>query len=286
MNRAANPSAQLDIHGARQQAIAALRTLSAGRSVADISYGEIASETGLPWQTVKRLLGPREAFAELLNGDGVQPVDTRDRILDAAARVFARKGFLAASLDEVAADTGLTKGAVYWHFKSKNELFFALLDSRFQQEFDQHLPEAMARDAAYTDPRDALKALLGGVVDRVEHDPDWPRLFLEFMGQAREPEIRERLARAYQDSWRLSAGLIAQQHQARGHTPPADPELMAVFWSALMDGLIMAWMINPERIKLDALMPRIVDMLWQGLNPAAPSATESPVSPASTRSKP
>ncbi|GAB3249524.1 TetR/AcrR family transcriptional regulator [Chitinimonas naiadis] len=272
MNRSATHTAELDIHEARQRAIQALRLLSAGKAAAEVNYGEIAAEAGLPWQTVKRLLGSREDFAGLLDGDAPQPVDTRDRILESAARVFAQKSYQGASLDEVAADAGLTKGAVYWHFKSKNDLFFALLDSRFQQEYDQHLPEALARESAHVDPKDSMKELLAGVLDRVKHDPDWPRLFLEFMGQARDPEVRNRLSSAYQDSWRMSAGLITHQHQLRGQTPPADPELLAVFWSALMDGLILSWLINPERIQLDSLMPRIVDMLWQGLAPQSPAS--------------
>lgn len=273
MTRSANlHPTELDANAARQKAIAALRALSQNKAAVDVNYGEIAAEAGLPWQTVKRLLGAREDFDTLLDGGTPEPVDTRDRILESAARVFAQKSFQGSSLDEVAADAGLTKGAVYWHFKSKSDLFFALLDSRFRQEFDEHLPEALARESAHADPKEGLKELLGSVVDRVEHDPDWPRLFLEFMGQAREPEVRKRLASAYEDSWRMSAGLIAHQHRLRGQTPPADPELMAIFWSALMDGLILAWQLNPERIQLDSLMPRIVDMLWRGLEPESNAA--------------
>lgn len=275
MNRPANyPAAELDAPAARLKALSALRVLSATKPAAEINYGEIAAESGLPWQTVKRLLGAREAFATLLDGGAPEPVDTRDRILESAARVFAQKSFQGASLDEVAADAGLTKGAVYWHFKSKSDLFFALLDSRFQTEFDEHLPEALAKESANADPKAGLKALLGSVLDRVKHDPDWPRLFLEFMGQAREPEIRERLAGFYAQSWRMSADLITHQHRLRGQTPPADPELMAIFWSALMDGLILAWQLNPERIQLDTLMPRMVDMLWRGLDPESPVASK------------
>jgi TetR/AcrR family acrAB operon transcriptional repressor len=266
------PAEALDATEARRRAIAALKSLATRKAVEDVNYGDIAAEAGLPWQTVKRLLGPRESLPSLLDDDAPEPVDTRDRILDSAARVFARKGFLGASLDEVAADAGLTKGAVYWHFSSKNELFFALLDSRFQQEYDEHLPQAMAEDAKFADPKEGLKALLGGILARVRQDPDWPRLFLEILGQTREPEVNERLASAYQASYAMSASLIERQHERRGQTPAADPALLAVFWSALMDGLILAWLVNPEKIDLETLVPRIVDLLWQGLAPrdAAP----------------
>jgi AcrR family transcriptional regulator len=269
----ANARDALDTPAARRIAMDALKRLATQRAVGDINYGDIAVEAGLPWQTVKRLLGPRETLPALLEGDVPEPVDTRDRILESAARVFARKSFQGASLDEVAADAGLTKGAVYWHFKSKNDLFFALLDSRFQREHDEHLPEAMAQEAAHQDPKEGLKALLGNVVARIKQDPDWPRLFLEIMGQTREPEISGRLATAYQASYRMSAELIERQHAARGQTPPASPALLATIWGALMDGLIIAWLVNPDQIDLEALMPQIVDVLWRGLDPAAAHPT-------------
>lgn len=257
----------IDIAATRRRALDAFKAVAARKPAAEVNYGDIAAEAGLPWQTVKRLLGPRENLPALLEGDVPEPIDTRDRILESAARVFARKSYQGASLDEVAADAGLTKGAVYWHFKSKNDLFFALLDSRFRYEYDEHLPEALAQDARYADPKEGLKAMLGGVLERVRQDPDWPRLFLEFIGQARDSEVSARLAEAYQASYRMSAELFERQHAARKQLPPGDSELMAITWSALMDGLIIAWLVNPDRIDLDALMPRIVDLLWQGLAP-------------------
>jgi len=258
----------MDAATARQRSMAALRRLAEKRPVESLNYGEIAGEAGLPWQTVKRVLGPRDGLAALLSGEASGPLDTRDRVLEAAARVFARKGFLGASLDEVAADAGLTKGAVYWHFKSKNDLFFALLDSRFQGTAEQHVPDAVSPEALAADPKDSLKSLLCGVLSRVKEDPDWPRLFLEFMSQAREPEVRERLATAYRQTYRISADVIAQQHAARHQSPPADPALLATFWSALMDGLVMAWLVNPDIVDLDKIVPQLVDLLWRGLDPA------------------
>src|SRR5437016_11788706 len=58
---------------------------------------------------------------------------TRTRLLDAAATVFARRGFAAASLDEVAEEASLTKGAVYSNFESKDDLIVALLDERLDR---------------------------------------------------------------------------------------------------------------------------------------------------------
>jgi TetR/AcrR family acrAB operon transcriptional repressor len=107
-----------------------------------------------------------------------------------------------------------------------------------------------------------------GVVGRIEADPDWPRLFLEFLSQAREPEVRARIGEAYTLAYTRSADIIRGMH-AKAEASSGDPEVLAIFWSALMDGLIIAWLANPDRIDLKSLMPRIVDLLWRGLAPAA-----------------
>src|SRR3954467_3710905 len=56
--------------------------------------------------------------------------DTRTKLLDAAAKVFAERGFANSSVDDVAAAAGMSKGAVYWNFDSKDDLIEALLDER------------------------------------------------------------------------------------------------------------------------------------------------------------
>ncbi len=63
---------------------------------------------------------------------------TRERLIDAAAVVFAQRGFEAASLDEVAAAAGYTKGAVYSNFASKTDLFIALIERRIEVQSAEH----------------------------------------------------------------------------------------------------------------------------------------------------
>src|SRR4051794_40496154 len=70
---------------------------------------------------------------------------TRDRLLDAAAKVFARRGYHQASLEEIAAEGGYSTGAVYSNFSGKEELFLALAD----REVDERVAEIRAvADAA------------------------------------------------------------------------------------------------------------------------------------------
>ena len=62
-----------------------------------------------------------------------QQEQTRIHVVEAAAHVFARRGFAASSLEQIAADAGYTKGAVYSNFASKDDLFLAVLDARYER---------------------------------------------------------------------------------------------------------------------------------------------------------
>ena len=194
-----------------------------------------------------------------------EPADTRERILTAAGHVFARKGYMAASLDEVAHAAGMTKGAIYWHFRSKSDLFFALLDYKFQLNIAP-VQDDLRIAAAAADPRRALTTLLQTVFGRLRADEDSPRLYLEFIGQARDNEMRERLSRFHNDGMMQVAGHIRTMQQAGLAPIHHDAATLAAFWSALFDGLMLAWIINPQADH-DGLVARIVDMLWHGVAP-------------------
>jgi AcrR family transcriptional regulator len=65
-------------------------------------------------------------------------LQTRERLLDAALQVFSRRGYYAASVDEIAAEAGYSKGAVYSNFSNKEELFLALIDRRFAKDAQEY----------------------------------------------------------------------------------------------------------------------------------------------------
>ena len=116
---------------------------------------------------------------------------TRASLLQAAARVYARSGFGGATLDEVAAEAGFTKGAVYSHFGSKENLLLALLE--------EHLASQVAEQIELFDrERTTWERPLAGSarwMERLEEDPDAFRLFVELWVYAqRDERLRERLA--------------------------------------------------------------------------------------------
>ena len=118
---------------------------------------------------------------------------TRRHLLEAAAIVFAQKGFHAATLDEVAAAAGFTKGAVYSNFKSKDDLFLALFDDRIERQFAVTIEVLEDGSHEMTEQLPRVRELLHG--GAFFWDDDWTTLYLEFVLYAmRNPEARAKLA--------------------------------------------------------------------------------------------
>ena len=117
----------------RDKLMASLRQLSQHTPMQDISASQLAQAAQVSVEVVLNTLGAAENYPALLAYEHPNNV-TRERILSAAMTVFAQKGWQKTSLDEVASAAGMTKGAIYWHFRNKNDLFFALLDARLQKD--------------------------------------------------------------------------------------------------------------------------------------------------------
>ena len=105
--------------------------------------------------------------------------ERREQILRAAARAFARAGFAATSLDDVAQEAGITRAILYRHFESKADLYRAVLD-----QAQRRLAEATGAPAFTKDSID-------GLLDAAAEDPDGFRLL--FQHAAREPEFRAQM---------------------------------------------------------------------------------------------
>jgi AcrR family transcriptional regulator len=162
---------------------------------------------------------------------------TRARLLEAAAAVFSERGFEAASLDEVATEAGLTKGAIYSSFSSKEDLFFEVLEARTQQRLAG--ARLVVGDGG---PAAAGHALGERLAAFTADDPMWHLAFLEFWAASvRGPrengeELRER-RREFRDE-------IADELVRAGVDEHADQ--LAVLILALSNGLAVERAIDAE----------------------------------------
>src|SRR5437899_2383732 len=122
--------------------------------------------------------------------------ETRARLLDAAEEVFVRDGYESAQLDEIAARADRSKGAVYTHFKSKEDLFLALFENRTRS----YIGRVVTSLQKCTNRKQSLEAFREFYVG-LEQDRMWPILTLEFKLYAlRHPESKERFRKAFEMS--------------------------------------------------------------------------------------
>jgi AcrR family transcriptional regulator len=168
---------------------------------------------------------------------------TRQRLLQAAGEVFALRGYDRASLDDVAAAAGLTKGAVYSSFASKDDLFYALMRERVDERLAL-VTAAVERQATVSD---MTREAGSGLAQLMSSQLDWHLLFIEFWARAvRDPELHEEFAHER----RTVRGVIARFLQARaveaGVTLPAPVDQLAVAVLALSNGIAIEHLADPD----------------------------------------
>ena len=173
---------------------------------------------------------------------------TRQQLLDAAATVFARRGYAAASVDEIADAAGYTKGAVYANFETKQDLFLALMDRQTAQQ-----EQALARLAQPGRPVGEAMTDLGQVA--APTDPEawqWGLLTLEFLLYAlREPSLRAQLAERFESMRQYLAEQLAPYVAARGGAPRLDARDLAIVAMALSTGLGVQATVEPTALSAD-----------------------------------
>lgn len=230
--------------------VRALKHLAQSRPVAHVTFTDVAREAGVSPQTAMRHLKSKAHMASLV-GAQFLPVDTRSRLLQAAAEVMAEKGYAGATLDEIASRAGLTKGAIYWSYASKTELFLDLVDYRANADW--------SRVMAFVDvslkqvqPAAALRRLLLLVLQKSDADRDWPRLYLEFLAQTREPAVLERLQRYQREGLASITAIVARLQQAGAIPMSRDPERLARLIAALFDGIVVGRLLEGDNASSEA----------------------------------
>jgi AcrR family transcriptional regulator len=183
---------------------------------------------------------------------------TRERLIDAAAAVFAQRGFEVATLDEVAAAAGYTKGAVYSNFASKTDLLIALLERRISSQSAQYSERFAGMALA-----DAARAIEAQPGPGMELETKWIVLAVEFWLHAmRDEKTRLVVAEQYERA-RSEIGkfLIASGYGRSGHEAPLEPRDMAIVIEALGTGLSLQAALDPGHVDMGLAGRVLVDLL-------------------------
>jgi AcrR family transcriptional regulator len=171
---------------------------------------------------------------------------TSRRLLDAAAEVFARRGFHAATVDDVAEAAGHTKGAVYAHFASKDALFLALLDRHLDDQLAQ--VDRLVGERSPDELQSGLQEAAARAMTNGGGSPLGP-LMLEFwLYAARDARARDALAERYQRMRERLAATIAARDTARGLAAARAATDVATLVLALDAGLFVQHLIDPATV--------------------------------------
>jgi AcrR family transcriptional regulator len=183
--------------------------------------------------------------------------DTREKLFEAAARVFEEQGIGSASIEAVAAAAGFTRGAFYSNFKSKDELIIAMLEDHVEQSIAR-IRDLLDRHKNLADFIEALKTMGRSQQDPLGRSPLLHMEMILFVARAekRRPELAKRL-RARR---KLVTDIIENTARNSGRTTILNPAWAGALVLALEDGFRLHRLIDPETTSPDSFFRAIGDL--------------------------
>ncbi|MFC5334915.1 TetR/AcrR family transcriptional regulator [Mycobacterium branderi] len=174
-----------------------------------------------------------------------QQQQTRERIIDAAERLFVDEGFHAVSVDRVAGEAGYTKGAVYSNFASKEDLFFAV----YERRATRGIAEVEAQLAAAGGASQGMDAVIDRVLRRRGRDDGWLAVFFEFWAHAvRRPALRARFGEIHLRAQKPFVRAIEAHACEHGYELPDESQKLAVATYAMQLGLQLERLTLPDLV--------------------------------------
>lgn len=169
--------------------------------------------------------------------------DKRERILIAAERIFARHGFFAARVSEIAREAGVADGTIYLYFKSKDDLLISLFENRMKQVNDK-LRQAIAGKP----PIEQLRAFIQAYLQLVSDEPTAAEVLTIELRQSSK-FMKEYDNPQFADFLRMLGGIIADG-QARGELDAAVPSHIAArMIFGIVDELALAWVLAKQPLR-------------------------------------
>ena len=187
--------------------------------------------------------------------------ERRKQILDAAEKVFVQRGFNKARMDDIVAESGLSKGALYWYYKSKDEIILALMDRFFAGEM--HAEDELGSTGG--DARQQLKVFFEAAFNDVRRFEGRMSLGYEFFSlAARKEEVRDAI-RGYYRRYQAILSQIIQQGIESGEFSAVDPDDTATVVISIVEGMALMWFLDPELLDWDRIGDLPTRIFLQGI---------------------
>ena len=197
-----------------------------------------------------------------------QSQDSRDEILKAAMGLFANRGFHETSMSEVAREARVSKALIFWHFKTKEELFVAVLNRLLEPYFIDFVEEAAM------DERAQIEKLVESYLSFVRDNASSVRFFLAQMlhDQRLSEGLNDQVLKLYSGYRAMLVELIARAQQKGICTRRPAPESAAAFLLSALNGLLIEYLFMGENsIDPEGAVAMVGEWLFGGSPAASPS---------------
>ena len=187
--------------------------------------------------------------------------ERKNQILDAAMVVFARSGFHEARMDDIVQESGLSKGTLYWYFKSKEEIITAISQRLFATDIEA--VESLLKAEGTVSER--LQQLMRDRVQGLQEMSDVVAILFEFYAAALHQDgVRQFIQTYFANFYDLLVALI-QQGIERGEFRPVNALAAATALDAVFEGLIVRWLIDPGAVQWASLGEAAIRFMLDGL---------------------
>ena len=192
--------------------------------------------------------------------------ETRNRLLDTAEEVFHSKGVSQTTLNDIASAAGMTRGAIYWHFKNKLDLFNALCD-RVTLPLETRAEASASAEVA--DPLGELRETARFLFQQVARDVHTRRVFdilfnkCEFVSELGPIVERDNRVR---DEFKQRFERVFVNAKARGQLPEClDNRLAVISYQSFVKGILRTWLLEPDSFDLEQDGNRMMDGFFEML---------------------
>ena len=187
----------------------------------------------------------------------------REQILQAAIACFSRKGYHLTTMDDIVAESGMSKGSLYWHYKSKKDILISVAE----WYFNQMMGEMMGMVQQAPTATDQIKMLLAFVVEMMNIEDALLNVFFDFYAETRHDEEVTEAVREMMMPFIDAIVVIIAEGVASGEFRPVDARNAAVTLMAAGDGLFLYRAILTEQFDWRGVAEFFSEMFLASLTP-------------------
>ncbi len=187
--------------------------------------------------------------------------ERRAHIIESAIQVFARQGFAKARMDDVATEAGLSKGLLYWYFKSKEEIITAIADLLFSAEFRKMQSLSVEGGSAHA----CLEHFLDVFIEELRGFQPVAPLIYEFYALAFHNTTVQRVMQAYLQRFVSILEPIIQHGMDNGEFVAGDARRVTIAIGAALEGTLLLWAYAPQMVEPEEQLRTSMALIIKGL---------------------